>query len=315
MWDWRWKCGVNDGHGEDIKGMEVWSGVKWGDDTWMVQRMLAWRKVGARELYGSPKTSPHRFPAQRGGGLCRLNFPFERLSGISWLPPEVDFGPLRLGVPPSFAGEVIRWAGVSDIGFVPTSRQRPLSPSGGVLVWAWPSFVPSLSLAMLATLPAWWPPEIDASALPPPVTVLAAPALPPRFGDFGYDELPCDDWVSRACLLLLDLRHRLSVRLPGSPVHLRTPAACPPETDASTLPPSITTLAALALPPRFGDVGEDRGRRLATDDYACEAFAAALRECQCRTGDPRLEGVCFANFKAGQMTPGSDEAGPSEQAP
>ncbi|MQL92518.1 hypothetical protein Taro_025143 [Colocasia esculenta] len=63
------------------------------------------------------------------------------------------------------------------------------------------------------------------------------------------------------------------------------------------------------------DAGEDRGRRLASIEYAREAFEVALRECRRRTQYPRLDGVRFSHFQARRMTPGNDNAGPSEQAP
>ncbi|MQM10351.1 hypothetical protein Taro_043247 [Colocasia esculenta] len=63
------------------------------------------------------------------------------------------------------------------------------------------------------------------------------------------------------------------------------------------------------------EVGEDRGQKLATDKYACEAFEAALHECRRCTEDPHLDGVYFMNFKADRMTLRNDEAGPSEQTP
>ncbi|MQL97265.1 hypothetical protein Taro_029951 [Colocasia esculenta] len=62
-------------------------------------------------------------------------------------------------------------------------------------------------------------------------------------------------------------------------------------------------------------VGEDRDWRLATDDYAHEAFAAALRECQHRTGDPRLEGVCFENSKPGGWPLGVTRPDPRSKLP
>ncbi|MQL98810.1 hypothetical protein Taro_031526 [Colocasia esculenta] len=63
------------------------------------------------------------------------------------------------------------------------------------------------------------------------------------------------------------------------------------------------------------NAGKDFGERLSWVERAREAFEAAVRECQRRTNDARLDDVRFAQFQSGRM-PSSDEGvGPSEQGP
>ncbi|MQM17850.1 hypothetical protein Taro_050831 [Colocasia esculenta] len=109
---------------------------------------------GEGDFVAYVKPPPPRFHLR----FDQRDFPFERFVGDFLASSRSRFCSPSLRVSPGFAGEVIGWTGVSSIGFVLDSRQRPLSPSGGVL-------------------------ETDTSSLPPSVTALAAPAPPPSFGD------------------------------------------------------------------------------------------------------------------------------------